>query len=106
GRPQYGTDDTRVRVRIRGGHHVLLDGHIQEQAERLKRPPDAAFRDRVRRQPDQVAPLEQDLADLRAVDTGDQVEQRRLAGAVRANHADDLTLVDVQVELRDDVQPA
>ena len=38
----------------------------------------------------------------RLVDAGDEVEQRRLAGAVRADHADDLALVDVEVEAVDD----
>ena len=43
---------------------------------------------------------------VRLVDAGDQVEERRLAGAVRADHADDLALVDVEVELGDDLQAA
>ena len=44
--------------------------------------------------------VEQDVACVGPVDAGDQVEERRLAGAVRADHADDLALVDVQVEAR------
>ena len=40
------------------------------------------------------------------VDAGDEVEERRLAGAVRADHADDLVLVDVQVEVGDHLQAA
>ena len=40
------------------------------------------------------------------VDAGDQVEERRLAGAVRPDHADDLALVDVQVEVVDHLQAA
>ncbi len=42
--------------------------------------------------------LEQDLAFLRRVDPGDHVEERRLAGAVRADDADDLALADDEVE--------
>ena len=53
-----------------------------------------------------LAALEQDVALVGLVDAGDQVEERRLAGAVRADHADDLALVDVQVELGDDLQAA
>ncbi len=41
-----------------------------------------------------------------ADDSRDQVEERRLPGAVRADHADDLALVDVQVEVRDASEPA
>src|SRR5207244_922247 len=40
------------------------------------------------------------------VDPGDQVEERRLARAVRADDAHDLALVDVQVEVADHPQPA
>ena len=43
---------------------------------------------------------------IRPVDAGDQVEERRLARAVRADHADDLALVDVQVEPVDHLQAA
>ena len=35
-----------------------------------------------------------------------EVEERRLAGTVRADHADDLALVDVQVEVGDDPEAA
>ena len=56
--------------------------------------------------PAMLSPLEQDLARVRPVDAGDEVEDRRLAGAVRADHADDLALVDVQVEPVDDAQAA
>ena len=43
---------------------------------------------------------------VRVVDAGDQVEERRLAGAVRPDHRDDLALLDVHVEVGDDLQPA
>ena len=43
---------------------------------------------------------------VRRVDAGDEVEERRLAGAVRPDHAHDLALVDVQVELVDAREPA
>ena len=95
-----------ARVRVRGGHHVLLDRHVEEEPQRLERARDAELRDLVRREADEVAALEQHLALVGPVDTGDQVEQRRLARAVRPDHADDLALVDVQVEVGDHVQAA
>ncbi len=62
--------------------------------------------DLVRRQPDQRAVVEQDVPLVGLVDAGDEVEQRRLARAVRADHAHDLALVHVQVELVDHAQAA
>ena len=53
-----------------------------------------------------LSPAKTDLAVVRLVDAGDQVEERRLAGAVRADHADDLALVDVQVEVGHDLEAA
>ena len=50
--------------------------------------------------------LEEDLALVRLVDAGDDVEQRRLARAVRADHTHDLVLVDVEVEPVDHQQPS
>ena len=50
--------------------------------------------DLVRLEADDAALAEQDLAFVGLVDARDQVEERRLAGAVRADHADDLALGD------------
>ena len=60
----------------------------------------------MRLEAEDAAPVEHDVAAVGLVDAGDQVEERRLAGAVRADHADDLALVDVQLEIRDDLEPA
>ncbi len=46
------------------------------------------------------AAFEQDLAGVRPVEAADQVEHRRLAGAVRADEADELAFVDVEIERR------
>ena len=56
--------------------------------------------------PDDRLALEEDVALLGRVDAGHEVEERRLAGAVGPDHADDLVLVDVQVEVGDHLQPA
>ncbi len=54
----------------------------------------------------EAAPSEHDVAGVWAVDPGDEIEQRRLTGTVRADHADDLVLVDVQVEVPNDLETA
>jgi hypothetical protein len=46
----------------------------------------------VRRRAQQALAVERDLARVRLVEARDQVEERRLAGAVRADQADDLAL--------------
>src|SRR6185312_12057335 len=94
------------RVRVRSRHHVLLDGHVEEEPERLERAGDPAGGDLVRVEAEQAPALELDLARIRRVDARDQVEERRLAGAVRPDHAHDLALVDVEVEPVDHAQAA
>jgi hypothetical protein len=85
---------------------VLLNRHVQEQPQRLERARDAGGRHAVRREPDQLALVEPDGALVRLVHAGDQVEDGRLAGAVRTDQADHLALVHGQVELGDHVQAA
>ena len=53
-----------------------------------------------------LAPAKTMSPSVGLVDARDEVEQRRLAGAVRADHADDLALVDVQVEVVDHLEAA
>src|SRR5262245_46950175 len=60
----------------------------------------------MRREHDNASPVEVDVTLVRTVDPRDQVEEGRLAGAVRADHGDDLALLDVKVELVDDGQAA
>jgi hypothetical protein len=88
------------------GHHVLPHGHVEEEAERLERPRDPLARDPVRIEPRDALAGEDDVAVGRLVDSRDEVEERRLAGAVRADDADDLALADVQIEVRHDAEPA
>ena len=101
-RAQHRAEDAGLRVPVRGRHHVLAHGHVEEEAQRLERARDPAARDLVRLEALDARAGEDDVAAGRHVDARDEVEQRRLAGAVRADHADDLALVDVQVELVDD----
>ena len=101
GSAQHRAEDPGLRVAVRRGHHVLAHGHVQEQPQSLERPRDAALRDAVRAEPLDRLALEQDVAVGGLVDARDEVEERRLPGAVRPDGADDLALVDVQVEVVD-----
>ncbi len=97
-RAQNRTQDARFRVAVGRGHHVLLHCHVQEQAQRLERARNPSACDLVGIETEKRLTLEQDLAFLRRVDPGDHVEERRLAGAVRADDADDLAFADDEVE--------
>ena len=62
--------------------------------------------DPVRRRAQQALAVEGDLALVRLVQPGDQVEERRLARAVRADQADDLALAGVKRDVVDGDDPA
>ena len=104
--PQHRAEDPRLRAAVGSRHHVLAHRHVQEQPERLEGARDPETGDLMRQQADEVPFAEHDLARVRLVDPGDQVEQRRLPCAVRADHADDLALLDVQIELGHDLEAA
>ena len=87
-----------------GAHdHVVPHRHAAERPELLERPADAPAIDLVRPQPAQDLARQADLAALGAVKARDDVEQGRLPGAVRPDHADDLTRghVEGDREIRD-----
>ena len=106
GRAEHRPEDAGPGVPVRRRHHVLAHAHVQEQAQRLEGARDPALGDLVRLEADDAAPFEEDVACGRLVDAGDEVEERRLAGAVRADHADDLSLAHVDVEPVDDREAA
>ena len=106
GRPQDRAHDARPRVAVGRRRHVLLDRHVQEEPKRLERARDALAVDLVRREPDDRLALERDLSLVDLVHARHEVEERRLARAVRPDHAHDLVLVDVEVEVRDHLQAA
>ena len=62
--------------------------------------------DRVRRLAGDVVAVEDDPAGGRLVDAGEHVEERRLAGAVRADQADDRAARDREVDVVDGDEPA
>jgi hypothetical protein len=85
---------------------VLEDGHRAEQLDVLEGARDPALDDSVRRRPQQGLAVERDLARVGPVQTSDQVEHRRLAGAVGADQADDFPLGHVEADVVDGHDPA
>ena len=80
----------------RADHDVLGHGEIGEGLELLEGARDAAAGDAVGPQAGDLAAVEEDAAGVGRLEAGDQVEQRRLAGAVGADDAEDLALVDIE----------
>src|SRR5207244_12796422 len=80
---------------------VLANGHRVEEVHVLKGSGDPAPDDPVGRDAEQAPAAEAELARVRAGETGDHVEERRLAGAVRPDQPDDLVLARVE---RDSVE--
>ncbi len=82
--------------------------HGAEQAEILEGAADAERGDAVARRLEQRAPLEADRAAVEAIEPGQAVEQRRLAGAVGPDQAEDLAGRDVERDAveRDDAAEA
>jgi hypothetical protein len=80
----------------RADFDVLDDAEPIEEADVLEGPHDAGARDRVPGPAAERRTVEQDASGRRCVDARDAVQQRRLAGPVRADQSDDLTRVDVE----------
>ena len=75
---------------------VLEHGHLAEEPGDLERPPDAPVRALPRRQAVDRLPVEPDLAGVRRHRPVDDVEERRLAGAVRTDQGGDRSLLDLE----------
>src|SRR5690349_10468322 len=85
---------------------VLEHGGVLEQLDVLERPRDAAPRDLVRRHPRDVLAVEDQTARGRLVDARDQVEDRRLAGAVGPDDREDLARLDLEAHAVDGPEAA
>src|SRR6185295_14981564 len=83
----------RAAADVRAELEVLLDRHLGEGASALRHVRDAEPGDRFRPAAAERLAVEEDLAV--ALDRArDRAERRRLAGAVGAEHGDDLALLD------------
>ena len=78
---------------MRADEQVLEHGHVLEEHDVLEGARDSESHDPVRRRSSQVLAVEEDAAAVRAIEPRDQIEERRLSGAVRPDQPDDLSLL-------------
>ena len=93
-------------VVVVAGPHVVEDRQVVEEADVLERSRDARLVDVHHALAGGVLAFKEDLAAGGLVDLGQEVEDGRLAGAVGADQADDLVVVDLQVQVVDGCQAA
>ncbi len=86
-------------ARVRADEDVVEDAHVRAELQVLEGARDAEPDDAVRRLAQQVLALVADGAAARLVEPRDDVERRRLPGAVRADQAGDLVLLHRQRKL-------
>jgi len=87
-------------------HDVLENRHVCEQPDVLERSGNAPLRHLVRVKSNQGLAFEDDVTRRRRDHSTDHVEECRLAGTIRADHTDDLTLIDVEVQVFQRVESA
>ena len=103
-RPSWSTSPT-VALSRRGDPEVFLDGEVGEEHHVLPRAHQTSPRPAVRGLGGEVVAVEVDVAGHRH-EAADSVDQRGLAGTVRADHPDDLTGADAQRDLVERLQTA
>ena len=95
-----------MKPRVHADENVVDHGFVLEHRQILERARDAEPRQPVGRKARDLPVLERDPACGRLEDPGDQVEHRGLAGAVRADQAEDLAAVDRKAHVGDGAQAA
>ena len=91
---------------MRADQDVVHDAEIAEDAAELEGARDAFGCQRFRRKPGDIAPFETDFAGVWPVEPGHEVEQRRLAGAIRADDADEVAFGEIEIDGVDGGQAA
>src|SRR5439155_9083877 len=86
--------EARAPVGMAAEQQVLQHGRVLEELDVLKRARDPAPRDLVRRHAGDVLVAEDQAAARRVVDPRDEIEDGRLARAVRTDDREDLPLFD------------
>src|SRR5262249_49793446 len=84
---------------------VVPHGKIAKQPDRLERAPDASASDLPWRPPVDARALEEHVAGVGPQDVGDEVENRRLAGAIGADETDGGAGLDVERAVVDRADP-
>jgi hypothetical protein len=92
--------DAPLRMAAVGARHldVLAHGQGEERLRHLEGAVDAEMDEAVRREPAHALPGEADLAAIRRVKAGDDVDAGRLARAVGADEAQDLARLQVEAQ--------
>src|SRR5579872_3955219 len=81
--------------------NIFQDRHIVEQANILKRPGNPLTDNAVGSQASQGLPRQTDLARTDPVEASNEIKNRRLARAIRADNADDLARHNFQADIFD-----
>ena len=95
-----------VRPHVAADHDVLERGHVGEQADVLERARDAGLGDLVHRRRLVGLAAELEGSGVGRVESGENVEEGRLAGAVRTDQAVDLARLDRDADVRQRLQSA
>ena len=99
--------EERVPPRSLGGRQqVVADRQVLEQLERLERAAQPEVGAAVGRLAGEVDAVERHRAAADVGEAGDGVDERRLAGTVRADQPDELARLDVEVDVLVGVQAA
>src|SRR4029078_12466978 len=96
-----GAPDAPFEPAVHGHEDVLERRHVVEEADVLERARHTERRHLVRRQPADRRVLEDDTARGRLVDPGEDIEESRLARAVRTDQAYDRPVRDDEVHVVD-----
>src|SRR5207245_2310488 len=93
----------RQLERLEDRQEILLDGELAEDRRLLREVADAHAAAPVHGQTRDLFSLEEDAAAVGRQEAHHHVERRRLPGAVRAQQADDLSTLDVERHVVDDL---
>ena len=96
GQSQRVADDVAVGAGMGADPDVVEHRKVGKQRDVLEGAADADFGDPVRRARQDALAFHQNVARARLIEPAEAIEQRRLAGAVRPDQAEDLALVHVE----------
>ena len=91
---------------MRADQDILHHAEVAEHATKLERTRDTAGPPVSRAKSGDGLPIETDLAAVRPVEPGNEIEQGGLAGTVRADDADQFALGEVEIDVVDRGEPA
>src|SRR5690349_1297778 len=103
---QHRPDHARARAHMTADHHVFERGQIGEKTDVLERARDSRSRDLIGPEALEPFAVEDESAVVRRGHAGEHVEERRLAGAVRADQAVDRALLERKRDLAQRLQAA